>query len=157
MILPARLGSREPNSGDPTPGLPRRPSIPWGTWWGGAVTTKRTGPGAPPKDDSEAVADVRRVRLLNPRLSYREAARRYFKKHPKKLGDTKLESAARRVADKARRADGRSPGRSHLQDLELLHLRLFGLVQDLAAIIARLQGKLPASENRDLRKRGHLL
>ncbi|MCP4660303.1 MAG: hypothetical protein GY856_33295 [bacterium] len=50
---------------------------------------------------------VQKTRLGNPKIGYEEAALRYFKDHPEKLGDTKPESAARRVASKARIADGR--------------------------------------------------
>lgn len=117
--------------------------------------TRRTGPGAPPIDDSEAVEYVRHLRLVNPRIGYLEVARRYFQRHPEKLDNrdplkppTKLESAARRVADKAKRADGRLPRRSDADALALIAFRLNLLTIELHALVDRLKAQLPTSENR---------
>jgi hypothetical protein len=119
-------------------------------------TKRQPGPGRPPRDDDEAVEHVRHTHLLNPRIGYREAARRYFREHPDKL-DVKLESAARRVADKARRADGRAPARPHLQALKMVQFRLFLLANELSGLVDRLEGQLPAGGNRSDRSEAELL
>ncbi|HEX4963566.1 MAG TPA: hypothetical protein VF173_22250 [Thermoanaerobaculia bacterium] len=81
---------------------------------------KRGGPGRPTKDDKEAVREVWRLRRDNPRIGYREAARRYFQEHPERLGKTTLESAARRVGGKAARwtAIAKPSERERLRRLE---------------------------------------
>ena len=105
--------------------------------------------GKPPKDDSEAISAVQSTRLFNPKIGYREAARRYFRDHPEKLGSTKLESAARRVGDKAARADGRRPRRSDADALEDTAFRLSVMAREMDAMAQRLKGELPASGNRN--------
>lgn len=81
------------------------------------------GRGRPPRDDREAVRYVLEQRYKNPRVGYREAARRYFQANPEKL-KAKLESEARRVGDKAARLGGRLPTPSELQLLKRLQWHL---------------------------------
>lgn len=118
---------------------------------------RNPGPGRPPLDDAEAVKYVLDKRLVNPRLSYRRAACLYFLNNEEKLGDTKLESAARRVADKAMREDGRRPRRGDADTLELIAFRLRFLTADIQVLADRLKGELPAGGNRISQKRPSLL
>lgn len=152
-----RLGSRDLNTGTPQPG--RRTALlhlraPAGVH---SLPTKRTGPGRPRKDDHEAVEAVQSTRFTNSRIGYREAARRYFRENPEKLGGVKLESAARRVADKAMEADGRRPNRSYLEHMESIVFRLNIVAMDLHRLAQRLKGELPADGNSGTRKGMNLL
>lgn len=122
------------------------------------VARKRNrGRGRPPLNDDEAVEFVLDKRLINPRLSYRRAARLYFLNNEEKLGNTTLESAARRVADKAMKKDGRRPRQGDADRLQLIAFRLHFLTTEIQALADRLRGELPADGNRTGQRRPSLL
>jgi hypothetical protein len=102
------------------------------------MAQKRSGRGRPPKDDEEAIQYVLAIRREHPAVGYREAARRYFKRHPKKL-TAKAESEARRVGEKAARRQGRYPTATELVLLRRLGMHLGFAIQAIQQLIDRWQ------------------
>lgn len=103
---------------------------------------KREGPGRPETDDIEALRYVWRLRHENPRIGYREAARRYFQEHPERLGKTKLESAARRVGDKMARLR-RVPRQAQRERLRWMVLMLYSIGNELGELLKRWDREAP--------------
>lgn len=106
------------------------------------MAQKRDGRGRPEKDDEEAISYVLRLRGENFRIGYREAARRYFQENPEKLAGKKLESAARRVGDKAARGI-RRPRQAQRERLRWIVLVLYTAIKDLEELLERWEREAP--------------
>ncbi|HTG33869.1 MAG TPA: hypothetical protein VLB76_13145 [Thermoanaerobaculia bacterium] len=109
---------------------------------------QREGPGRPERDDEEAIQYVWRLRRENPRIGYREAARRYFQEHPEKL-KAKLESEARRVGDKAARSR-RVPRQAQRERLRWMVLMLYTIGNELAELLKRWEREAPDEDDEEV-------
>lgn len=91
--------------------------------------------GRKPIDDSAAVAAVRKAYQVNPTAGYREPARRWVLENPESSAACSVDSAARRIADKARELDGaigrRQTMRKKLRDAHDLLTRAWILLDEV--------------------------